>query len=192
MVASRLGFGRIQPRWRQPIGRCRPYADDVFGIILLLFLAVPIIEIYLVIQVGASIGILPTVALLILISIAGAWLLRHQGLNVLARIQSKLARGEMPGKELVDGLLIAFAGALMLTPGFLTDAFGIFLMLPPTRAIVRVALMHRFGARVSAGQGPYGPAGFATWGGSTVVGDVWVSTDDDPGDTPIELGPPGE
>ncbi len=192
MGVVRLGFGRIQPRSRQPIGRYGPYADEVFGIILLLFLAVPIIEIYIVIQVGASIGILPTVALLILISVTGAWLLRHQGLSVLARIQSKLAKGEIPGKELVDGLLIAFAGALMLTPGFLTDAFGIFLMLPPTRAIVRVALMHRFGNRVSAGRGSYGQAGFAAWGGSTVVGDVWVSADDDSGDTPIELGPPDE
>jgi len=129
----------------------------VFGIILLLFLAIPILEIYLVIQVGSSIGVLPTVALLIAVSIAGAWLLRHQGLSVLARIQSKLARGEMPGKELVDGLLIAFAGALMLTPGFMTDAFGLLLMLPPTRAIVRTILIRRFGARIESGGGAFGP-----------------------------------
>ncbi len=163
----------------------------MFGIILLLFLAVPVIEIYLVIQVGSSLGVLPTLGLLILISVVGAWLLRQQGLSVLARIQTKLAQGELPGKELVDGLLIVFAGALMLTPGFMTDAFGIFLMLPPTRAIVRVALMHRFGNRVSAGRGSYGPAGFATWGGSPVVDDVWI-TDDDIGDDPIELGPGDE
>jgi len=133
-----------------------PYAGEVFGIILLLFLAVPIIEIYLVIQVGSSIGVIPTVALLIAISITGAWLLRHQGLTVLSRIQTKLARGEMPGKELVDGLLIAFAGALMLTPGFMTDAFGLLLMLPPTRAMVRTVLMRRFGARIETGDASFG------------------------------------
>jgi len=170
-----------------------PYAEDVFGIILLLFLVVPIAEIYVVVQVGASLGVLPTVGLLILISVAGAWLLRHQGLSVLARIQIKLANGEMPGKELVDGLLIVFAGALMLTPGFMTDAVGIFLMLPPTRALVRVGLMRRFGARVSAGEGSYGRGGFATWSGPIEVGEVWITTEDDgPEDTPIELGPPSE
>lgn len=172
-------------------GWCVPYADEVFAIILLLFLVVPIAEIYVVIQVGASLGVLPTIALLILISVVGAWLLRHQGLSVLARIQMKLANGEMPGKELVDGLLIVFAGALMLTPGFMTDAVGIFLMLPPTRSLVRVGLMRRFGARVSAGQGSYGPAGFTVWSGPIDVGEVWVTPDNDgPDDTPIELDPP--
>jgi len=170
-----------------------PYDEAVFAIILLLFLAVPILEIYFVVQVGSSIGVLATVALLILISVTGAWLLRHQGLSVLARIQSKLARGEMPGKELVDGLLIVFAGALMLTPGFMTDAFGIFLMLPPTRAVVRIALMRRFGARVASGGGSYGRGGFVSWSGPTHVGDVWVSNDDDqPGNQTIELQAPEE
>lgn len=137
-------------------GRWVPYAGSVFGIILLLFLVVPIIEIYLVIQVGSSIGVPNTIAVLVAVSIAGAWLLRHQGLSVLSRIQKKLALGEMPGKELVDGLLIAFAGALMLTPGFMTDAFGLLLMLPPTRAIVRTVLMRRFGARIETGGGSFG------------------------------------
>lgn len=137
-------------------GRWAPYAGDVFGIILLLFLVVPIIELYLVIQVGSSIGVMPTVALLIAVSITGAWLLRHQGLSVLSRIQAKLARGEMPGRELVDGLLIVFAGALMLTPGFMTDAFGLLLMLPPSRAILRTVLMARFGARIDSGKTSFG------------------------------------
>ncbi len=189
---GRSGWGWSDPATVAPAYvACGPYDEAVFVIILLLFLAVPIVEIYLVVQVGSSLGVLPTIALLVLISTTGAWLLRHQGLSVLARIQSKLAHGEMPGKELVDGLLIVFAGALILTPGFMTDGFGIFLMLPPTRAIVRIALMRRFGVRVASGGGSYGPDGFSRWGGPNHVGDFWVSSDDDQaGNQIIELQPP--
>jgi UPF0716 protein FxsA len=117
--------------------------------LLLLFLIVPLVEIYLVIQVGASIGVWETIALLILISVVGAWLVRREGLGVLARVQQQVAAGQMPTNELVDGMLILFAGALMLTPGFLTDGVGVLCLLPPTRAVIRRVLVSRFRGRVS-------------------------------------------
>ena len=124
----------------------------MFGVLVLLFLVVPIIELYIIVQVASGMGIMETIGLLILISIVGAWLVRAQGLAVLGRVQGQLAMGNVPGKELVDGLLILLAGALMLTPGFMTDAFGLLLLMPPTRAVVRTVLIHRYRDRM----GPIG------------------------------------
>ena len=81
----------------------------------------------------------------------GAWLMKAQGRGVLSRIQRSLRDGRMPTKELVDGGLILFAGALMLTPGFLTDILGFILLIPPSRAVVRAALMRRFRGRLGVG-----------------------------------------
>ena len=101
----------------------------------LVFIVGPIVELYVIIQVAQVIGGWETVALLIVESILGAWLMKRQGRGVLARIQSSLDAGRMPTKELVDGGLILFAGALMLTPGFVTDILGFVLLVPPTRAL---------------------------------------------------------
>ena len=117
----------------------------------LVFIVGPIVELYVIIQVAQVIGGWETVALLIVESILGAWLMKRQGRGVLARIQSSLNAGRMPTKELVDGGLILFAGALMLTPGFVTDILGFVLLVPPTRALVRAALMHRFKDRLGSG-----------------------------------------
>lgn len=102
-----------------------------------LFLVVPFVELYVILQVGQTVGALNTIGLLILVSVAGAWLVKREGLGVVRRVQERVDRGDVPGRELVDGVLILFAGALLLTPGFLTDLVAISLLLPPVRAAVR-------------------------------------------------------
>lgn len=124
----------------------------VFGIFALLFLLVPIIELYVIVQVAQGIGVLQTIALLIVVSVVGAWLVKWQGLAAIARVQQSLVRAEMPTNPLVDGALILFAGALMLTPGFVTDAFGLLLLLPPTRAVMRRPVIRWFGKRARTGR----------------------------------------
>jgi UPF0716 protein FxsA len=114
------------------------------AIFALLFLVVPLVELYVIIQVGQAIGPLNTIGILLLDSILGGWLMKREGFGVFRRIQDKLAIGQVPGTELVDGFLILFGGALMLTPGFVTDALGMLLLLPPIRAVVRGVLARRF------------------------------------------------
>ena len=165
-------------------------------VLVALFLLVPIAELYVIVQVASGFGVLPTLALLVLVSIAGAWLVRQQGLGVLRRLQDQLARGELPTDELVDGGLILFAGALMLTPGFLTDAVGLLLLIPLTRMGARATLLRRFRRSIEAGLGgaAAGP-GFATWGfssggGRGDVGEAVIVTDsrDAPPRSRPELG----
>lgn len=117
-------------------------------LLALLFLAVPIIELAVIVQVSDALGLVDTLALLVLVSLAGAWLVRREGLGVLRRVQHQLHAGQVPGRELVDGLLILVGGALMLTPGFVTDGVGLALMLPPVRAAVRAGLARRLRDRV--------------------------------------------
>jgi UPF0716 protein FxsA len=105
--------------------------------LFILFAAIPVIEIYLLIKAGSLIGALPTVALLLLISMAGAWLVRHQGFGLLRRIQAELAVGRLPAGELLDGALVLVGGVLLLTPGFFTDFLGLFLLIPVTRTLVK-------------------------------------------------------
>ena len=120
-------------------------------------------------QVAGGIGVLETLGLLIVVSIVGAWLVKAQGIGLIRRVQAKLAAGELPGKELVDGALILFAGALMLTPGFVTDTVGLLLLLPPTRAVVRTFLMKRFSVMADARVAGFGFAP-GTSDGPTVFG----------------------
>jgi UPF0716 protein FxsA len=132
----------------------------VLAILALAFFVVPIIELVVIVKVGAAIGVLNTVGLLILSGIVGAWLMKREGLGVARRIQGQLTAGHVPGKELVDAFLILFGGALMLAPGFITDLLGMALLLPPVRAVVRRMLRRRFTARVfGSGQGPGGGPG---------------------------------
>jgi UPF0716 protein FxsA len=107
------------------------------GVLTLLFLIVPFVELYLLLQVGQSIGVLNTIVVLAAVSALGAWLVKREGLAVLRRAQQRVEAGQTPGRELVDGVLILFAGALLLTPGFLTDILGVVLLFPPTRAAFR-------------------------------------------------------
>ena len=108
----------------------------MFRILLLLFLIVPIIEIYLLIQVGGILGAWPTVFLVVFTAVLGAWLLRIQGFSTLNRVQGSLARGEIPAIEMLGGILLLLSGALLLTPGFFTDTIGFLMLLPTMRRIV--------------------------------------------------------
>jgi UPF0716 protein FxsA len=121
----------------------------VLGLLFLLFLVVPIAELVVIIQVAGAVGVLNTLALLILSGVVGAWLAKREGLGLLRRIQGQLEQGQLPAKEVVDGALILFAGALMLAPGFLTDMLAIVLLVPPTRALVRGVLLRRFRNRIT-------------------------------------------
>lgn len=106
-------------------------------LLLLAFLLVPIAELYVIIQVGQAIGVLPTLALLVVDGFLGAALARSQGRAAWERFNRALAAGRVPARETFDGAMIILGGALLLTPGFITDVVGIALLLPPTRALVR-------------------------------------------------------
>jgi UPF0716 protein FxsA len=137
------------------------------ALLVVLFIVIPIVELYVIIQIGGLIGVLPTVALLLADALLGSLLLRHQGRGAWRRFNQALAERRFPGREVADGLMIAVGGTLLLTPGFVTDIFGFLLLLPPTRAIARRLLRsyaaHRFvivGAGASRGAAPsYDSAG---------------------------------
>jgi UPF0716 protein FxsA len=109
-------------------------------LLVILFIVVPILELYVIIQVGQAIGVVPTLILLLADALLGSWLLKHEGRGAWRRFNEALAARRFPGKEVADGVLIVIGGTLLLTPGFLTDIFGLFLLLPPTRAIARRVL----------------------------------------------------
>lgn len=103
---------------------------------LYLFIIIPFVEIFLLLEVSDEIGGLWTIGLVIMTAFIGLQLLKRQGFNTLTRFQEKLQQGQLPAQEIVEGLLIAFSGALLLTPGFLTDAIGFSCLLPPLRALI--------------------------------------------------------
>jgi UPF0716 protein FxsA len=109
-------------------------------LLILLFIVLPIAELYVIIQIGQLIGVVPTLILLLADALLGSWLLKHEGRGAWRRFNEALAARRFPGKEVIDGALIIVGGTLLLTPGFLTDIFGLFLLLPPTRAIARRVL----------------------------------------------------
>jgi UPF0716 protein FxsA len=121
--------------------------EAVVGVLVLLFALVPLVELYVIIQVGQSIGALNTIGLLLLVSIVGSWLVKREGLEVWRRFQHQVHAGVVPGKEIADGVMVLLAGALLLTPGFLSDVLGILLLLPPVRAVVRAAALRRAARR---------------------------------------------
>ncbi|MBJ6800425.1 FxsA family protein [Geomonas propionica] len=112
----------------------------MFFRLFLILLIVPAIEIYLIIQVGQVIGGAATVAILLLMSLLGAWLIRHQGGRVLTQIRDELAQGRLPAAQLLDGALIFIGGVLLTTPGFFTDFLGIFFLIPFTRRFIKLWL----------------------------------------------------
>jgi UPF0716 protein FxsA len=121
--------------------------------LVLIFIVVPLVELYVMIQVGQEIGALATIGLLLVISVVGAWLAKREGLGVLRRIKEQVNAGQVPAAHLVDAFLILLAGALLLTPGFVTDVLAIALLFPPTRAFVRGILRRRFTGRVEMFRG---------------------------------------
>jgi UPF0716 protein FxsA len=135
-------------------------------LLILLFIVVPIAELAVIIRVGEWIGLWPTVAILIADSLLGSFLMRSQGRIAWRRFNLAVQEGRPPAREVADGALIIFGGALLLTPGFLTDLLGIALLLPPTRALVRRVVMRAVarrmvtsvtGVRIPGGGRPRGP-----------------------------------
>jgi UPF0716 protein FxsA len=131
-------------------------------LLVILFIVVPIAELYVIIQVGQLIGVVPTLFLLLADALLGSWLLKHEGRGAWRRFNEALAGRRFPGREVADGALIIVGGTLLLTPGFITDIFGLFLLLPPTRAITR-RLLKRFTigrfavvGMSAGGQSPFG------------------------------------
>jgi UPF0716 protein FxsA len=125
-------------------------------LLLALFIALPILELYVIIQVGGEIGVLPTLALLIADSILGTILFRSQGRAAWARFNRTMAEGRIPGREVFDGAMIILGGALLVTPGFITDIFGLICLIPPTRALVRRLLGGMARRRMSVSWGHAG------------------------------------
>ncbi len=105
--------------------------------LFIIFSVVPIIEIWILIKVGKVIGTLPTVGLLLAISLVGAWLAKSQGLRTMMAIRDELSQGRLPAAHLLDGAMILAGGILLLTPGFFTDFMGIFFLIPATRSILK-------------------------------------------------------
>jgi UPF0716 protein FxsA len=128
-------------------------------VLFLVFIVLPLAELYVIIQVGGAIGIGWTLVLLLADSILGTALLRSQSRTVWRRFNGALSEGRMPHREVVDGALVILGGAFLITPGFITDAFGLLLLLPPTRAIGRRLILSRLGRQVTVrvaggGRGP--------------------------------------
>jgi len=117
----------------------------VFPLALSLFILIPILEIYLFIQVGSQIGAFKTILLVLFTAITGVALLRRQGLSTLQNVQRQIQAGEMPAASMLEGMLLFFAGALLLTPGFFTDGIGFLLMIPPLRKAIALWLLERSG-----------------------------------------------
>src|ERR1044071_5945711 len=118
--------------------------------LVLLFIAVPIAELAVIIQVGQAIGVCWTLGLLVADSILGTWLMRHQGRAAWRRFNEAVQGARVPAREVLDGALVIFGGALLLTPGFITDILGLVLLIPPSRAIVRGILSRRLAHRMVA------------------------------------------
>jgi len=162
-------------------------------LILLLLIAVPLVEVAVFIEVGGRIGIAATIAATLLTAVAGTALLRAQGLATLERARLQMDRGILPTRELFDGLCLLIAGALLLTPGFVTDLVGLVLFFPAVREVLRQFLGRRLevsakGRVYRSGRRP-GPRGPAGPGADVIDGEYREVTDDDEpeGDDPPRI-----
>lgn len=122
------------------------------GRLLLLFILVPIAELALLVEMGKRVGFPATLGLIIFTGVLGAWLARQQGLGVLSKIRLELDQGRLPTGHLVDGALILVAGAVLMTPGILTDALGFFCLIPPGRKLLKDYLGRRFEGAIKSGK----------------------------------------
>lgn len=124
----------------------------MFRLLLALIIVVPALEIWLLISIGQYIGPWLTIILIILTGILGAWLAKYQGLEALRNAQQKMSYGQMPGDVIIDGLCILVGGVLLLTPGFISDSIGFFLLIPVTRNIVKPFIIRGIRNRMDMGQ----------------------------------------
>jgi UPF0716 protein FxsA len=141
------------------------------GLVLALLL-VPIVEIYVIVKVGQTIGAGPTILLLIADGVLGAWLIRHEGRRAWQALMQTLAAGRMPTRELADGALVLIGGTLLIAPGFLTDILGYLLVLPFTRPLVRGSVVRWAASRVKVVIPPGTPGPRPRGGGRVVSGEV--------------------
>ena len=116
----------------------------MFPRVLAVFILLPLVELYLILEVGAVFGALHTVLLIVLTAVAGIVVAKLEGLRVLHRMRQQIMHGQMPAEELLDSVLICVAGILLFAPGFVTDAFGVWLLVPPTRNVFKRWLRSRF------------------------------------------------
>lgn len=119
----------------------------MFSVLLLAFIGVPLLELALLIWVGGKIGVAATIALVVVTGVLGASLARWQGLTTLDRFRRRMAAGELPHEDLIDGVLILIAGAVLLTPGLITDATGFLLLVPAVRRALRSEMLRRLERR---------------------------------------------
>lgn len=122
------------------------------AILALLFIVVPIAEIYLIIEIGGQIGTLNTLAIMVVTAVTGAWLAKHQGLAAVRDLQRSALQGQAVGRSLVEAALVLVAAVTMLTPGFLTDFTGLALLVPPVRRVVAAYLTRRIARRMRQSQ----------------------------------------
>jgi UPF0716 protein FxsA len=123
----------------------------VFIKLLSIFIFVPLVELYILIEAGRIIGIAPTISLILMTGIAGAWLARSQGIELLRQIQNEMAHGQMPAMALIDGAMVLVGGLLLLTPGFFTDLLGFSFLVPLTRNFWRKVLSTWLQNQISQG-----------------------------------------
>ncbi len=123
----------------------------MFFKLILLFTVLPLTELYLLIEIGKVIGGLNTVGLVLVTGIVGAYLARMEGMRTIARAQQNIAQGITPAEEMIDGLLIFMAGAVLITPGIITDCIGFLILLPPTRRYFKIWLRRQFDRAVASG-----------------------------------------
>ena len=126
-----------------------------FPLFVVLFLIIPIIEIFFLIKVGETIGAWPTIFLVVLTAVIGAGLLRQQGISTLARFQQNMGQGKLPAQEMIEGILLAVGGALLMTPGFVTDTLGFLCLLPFSRQFIAKAVMKHSAIQMKAQMGGF-------------------------------------
>lgn len=164
----------------------------IFGRLLLLFLIVPAIELALLIRVGQWVGFWPTLAMILLTGVAGSYLAKREGLGIWRQFNENISSGGLPGRELMDGIIILCSGALLLAPGVLTDVAGMFGLFPPTRSLIRKYALRRIERTMRTGTlrvglfGGFGPGGFGA--PPNERGDAWAGT---PRETPTYTNSPG-
>ncbi len=136
---------------------------SILGRLALLFVVVPLLELALLILMGQWVGTWPTISLVVFTGVTGAWLARAQGLRTMWRLRHDLANGRVPGQAIMDGMAVLAGGALLLTPGILTDLIGFSLLVPRTRLVIQKRIMARLERRIQEGAVQVKMARGVTW-----------------------------
>ena len=152
---------------------------SVLARLALLFVIVPLLELALLIEIGQLVGFLPTMALVVFTGITGAWLARVEGLRTLWKLRDDLARGQLPGQAIMDGMSILVGGALLLTPGILTDLVGFSLLLPPTRHAIQRRVRQSLEQSIQDGAIQMTVLGSRGWATRPPEGSPWEESGDE-------------